>query len=89
MLFNPKYECGMMLIQDKVILAGQIAVASPFTLGIIISPDLGKTWAEYDLTGFGPRTPVRFHEKNDEGWFRFDLRTGWIDRADVMFLKMK
>ena len=89
MLFNPRYECGMMLIQGNVILAGQIAVASPFTLGIIVSPDLGKTWAEYDLTGFGPRTPVRFNEMNEEGWFRFDLRTGWIDRAEVMFIKMR
>lgn len=87
MLFNPKYECGMMIIQDGVILASHFAVASPFTLGIIYSPDMGKTWFEYDLKEFGPRSPIRFHEKNDEGWFRFDLRTGWIDRADVMFLK--
>lgn len=89
MLFNPKYESGTMIIQDGVILATHIAVASPFTLGIIISPDMGKTWAEYDLKEFGPRSPSRIHPKNAEGWFRMDLRTGWIDRTDMLFLKPK
>ncbi len=89
MLFNPKYECANMIIQDGVILAAHYAPASPFTLGIIISPDMGKTWAEYDLKEFGPRSPVRFHEKNAEGWFRVDLRERWITRADVMFIKPK
>ncbi len=89
MLFNPKYECGNMIIQDGVILAGHYAVASPFTLGIIYSPDMGKTWIEYDLKEFGPRSPIKFHEKNSEGWFRFDIRSGWIDRADVLFIKPK
>jgi hypothetical protein len=89
MLFNPKYESGMMIIQDGVILATHIAVASPFTLGIIISPDMGKTWSEYDLKEFGPRSPSRIHQKNAEGWFRLDLRTGWITRKDVLFIKPK
>ncbi|MDY0169538.1 MAG: hypothetical protein RBS80_23550 [Thermoguttaceae bacterium] len=89
MLFNPKYECANMIIQDGLILAAHYATASPFTLGIIISPDMGKTWTEYDLKEFGPRSPVRFHEKNDEGWFRVDLRERWITRADVMFIKPK
>jgi len=89
MLFNPKYESGTMIIQDGIILATHIAVASPFTLGIIISPDMGKTWAEYDLKEFGPRSPSRIHPKNAEGWFRMDLRTGWIDRTDMLFLKPK
>ncbi len=89
MLFNPKYECGIMTIQDGMILAGQIAVASPFTLGIIFSPDLGNTWVEHDLKDYGLRTPIRINKMNDEGWFRFDLRTGWIDRSDVMFIKPK
>jgi hypothetical protein len=87
MLYNPRYECANMIIQDGVILAGHYATASPFTLGLIISTDMGKTWAEYDLKEFGPRSPVRFHPKNDEGWFRVDLRTGWIDRCDVLFIK--
>ena len=89
MLFNPKYECANMIIEDGVILAAQYATASPFTLGIIISPDMGKTWAEYDLKEFGKRSPLRFHRKNSEGWFRADLRAGWISRADVIFIKPK
>jgi hypothetical protein len=87
LLFNPQYECANMIIQDGVILASHYATASPYTLGIIISPDLGKTWAQYDLKEFGKRSPTRLHEKNGDGWFRMDLRAGWIERADVMFIK--
>ena len=89
MLYNPQYECANMIIQDGVILAGHYAPASPFTLGFIFSPDLGKTWAEYDMKHYGPRSPVRFHRKNAEGWFRVDLRARWIDRAEVMFIKAR
>ncbi len=88
-LFNPKYESGTMIIEDGVILATHIAVASPYTLGFIISPDMGKTWAEYDIKDFGPFSPSRIHKKNAEGWFRLDLRTGWIDLAEYMFVKPK
>ena len=48
-----------------------------------------KTWAQYDLKEFGPRSPVRFHKKNSEVWFRIDLRKGWIDRAEMMCIKPK
>ncbi len=89
MLFNPGVESGNMIIQDGVILASHCAPASPMATGIIVSPDLGKTWAQYDLKEFGRRSPTRFHEKNSEGWFRLDLRSGWIGRAEVMFLKPK
>jgi hypothetical protein len=89
MLFNPRYECANMIIEDGVILAGHYAPASPFSTGVIVSPDLGRTWAEYDLKDLGRRSPVRFHAKNAEGWFRVDLRAGWIDRADVLFIKPK
>jgi hypothetical protein len=89
MLFNPGVESGNMIIQDGVIVASHCAPASPMATGIIVSPDLGKTWAQYDLKEFGRRSPTRFHEKNSEGWFRFDLRAGWIERADVLFLKPK
>ena len=88
-LFNPEYEAGNMIIQDGVILAAHYATASPYATGFIISPDLGKTWAQYDLKQFGRRSPVRFHAKNSEGWFRVDLRSGWITRAEVMFIKPK
>jgi len=89
LLFNPKYETTRMIIEDGVILAALPAVASPFTLGIIISPDLGKTWFEYDIKEFGPFYPSRIQKKNAEGWFRLDLRSGWIDRSGYMFLKPK
>ena len=88
-LFNAEFEMANMIIEDDVILAGHCAPASTFSTGIAISPDLGKTWAEYDLAEFGRRSPVRFHTKNSDGWFRVDLRKGWIERADVMFLKPK
>jgi hypothetical protein len=32
---------------------------------------------------------VRIHEKNEEGWFRVDLRSGWIQHAEVLFIKPK
>jgi len=89
MLFNPRYECGIMIIQDGVILAGHLTPASPFATDVMISPDLGKTWAEYDLKELGNRSLIRIHEKNSEGWFRADLRSGWINRAEVIFLKPK
>jgi hypothetical protein len=88
-LFNPQYECANMIIQDGVILAAHYATASPYTLGLIISPDMGKTWAQYDLKEFGKRSPVRFHPKNSEGWFRVDLRSGWIKHEEVLFIKPK
>jgi len=89
MLFNPEVESGNMIIQDGVILASHCAPASPLGTGIIVSNDLGKTWAQYDLKECGRRSPTRFHEKNGEGWFRVDLRSGWIKHAEVLFIKPK
>jgi hypothetical protein len=88
-LFNPGVESGAMIIQDGVIMASHCAPASPMATGIIYSPDMGKTWAQYDLKEYGHRSPVRFHQKNGEGWFRVDLRTGWIDFGEVLFMKPK
>ena len=51
--------------------------------------DMGRTWAQYDLKELGPRSPVRFDRKNSDGWFRIDLRSGWIQRAEVLFIKPK
>lgn len=89
MLFNPQYESANMIIQDNTILASHYAPASPYATGFIISPDLGQTWAQYDLKEFGPRSPLRFNRKNSDGWFRADLRLGWIERAEVLFIKPK
>ncbi len=87
LLFNPGVESGNMIIQDGVFLASHCAPASPLDTGIIISTDAGETWAQYDLKEFGKRSPTRFHEKNGDGWFRMDLRKGWIEHAEVLFLK--
>jgi hypothetical protein len=88
-LFNPEVESGNMIIQDGVILASHCAPASPMATGIIVSLDLGKTWAQHDLKVFGERSPCRFHRKNSEGWFRVDLRSGWVTPAEMMFIKPK
>jgi hypothetical protein len=89
LLFNPEVESGNMVIQDNVILASHCAPASPMACGIIVSTDGGQTWAQYDLKELGPRSGTRFHEQNSEGWFRMDLRSGWVDFADVLFIKPK
>ncbi len=88
-LFNPGVESGNMIIQDGVILASHCAPASSMANGFIVSLDLGKTWAQYDLKEFGQRSPCRFHRKNGEGWFRVDLRTGWVTPTEMMFIKPK
>lgn len=89
-LFNPEVESGCMIVQDGVFLASHCAPASPMDTGVIVSTDGGKTWAQYDLAECGSRSPVRFHERNSDGWFRADLRTGWIDFCgEVLFIKPK
>ena len=88
-LFNPGVESGCMIIQDGVILASHCAPASPMKTGIIVSTDMGKTWAQYDLEELGPRSPCRFNRMNSEGWFRVDLRTRWVTPAEMLFIKPK
>jgi hypothetical protein len=41
------------------------------------------------LKEFGARSGCRINRKNSDGWFRMDLRKGWIERAEVLFLKPK
>ncbi|MCL4205675.1 MAG: hypothetical protein KJ000_24600 [Pirellulaceae bacterium] len=88
-LFNPEVESGNMIIQDGVILASHCAPASPLATGFIVSLDMGKTWAQYDLKEFGRRSPCRFHRANSDGWFRVDLRSNWVTPAEMMFIKPK
>ena len=88
-LFNPEYESANMIIQDNVILSAHYATASPYTNGFIISTDLGKSWAQYDLKEFGKRSGTRFQRKNSEGWFLVDLRKGWIERGETLWIKPK
>jgi len=87
MLYNPGYEAASLICEDGVILAGHCAPASPYQTHIIISPDMGRTWAQYDLKQFGKRTLVRFQPKNSEGWFRVDLRKRWVDPGEVLLIK--
>ncbi len=89
LLFNPEVESGNMIIEDGVILASHCAPASPMATGFIVSLDLGKTWAQYDLKEFGRRSPCRFHKPNSDGWFRVDLRSSWVTPAEMMFIKPK
>lgn len=89
LLFNPGVESGNMIIQDGVILASHCAPASTMANGFIVSTDMGKTWAQYDLKEFGRRSPCRFDRMNGEGWFRVDLRTSWVTPAEMMFIKPK
>jgi hypothetical protein len=86
-LFNPGVESANMVIHNGVILASHCAPASPMATGIIYSPDMGKTWRQYDLKAFGRRSPCRINRPNAEGWFRMDLRTGWVTPAGAMFIK--
>lgn len=88
-LFDAEFEMANMIIEDGVMIAGHCAPASTFKTGIAYSPDLGRTWKEYDLAEFGPRSPLRFQPKNAEGWFRIDLRKGWIERGEVLLIKPK
>ncbi len=88
-MFPARFEMANMIIQGQAIFASHCAPASELKTGFAVSLDLGKTWREHDLAEFGPRSPVRFHPKNSEGWMRVDLRTGWITRSEVLFLKPK
>ena len=89
LLFNPGFESATLIIQDGVMIAAHCAPASTYACGFIYSPDMGKTWVQYDLKEFGARSGCRFHRKNADGWFRVDLRKGWIERAEVLFIKSK
>ena len=89
LLFNPEVESGNMIVSGDVMIASHCAPASPLNTGLIISLDGGQTWAQHDLAELCKRSPTRMHLPNSEGWFRMDLRTGWIDYGEVLFVKPK
>jgi len=89
LLYNPGYESANMLHHEGIYVATHCALASPYGCGIIWSSDKGKTWAQYDLKELAPRSGCRINYPNTDGWFRMDLRKGWIERAEVLFLKPK
>jgi len=86
-IFPAQYELATMTIDSGVIVIPEYGNANPCDTGFIFSPDLGKTWAQYDLKEFGDRSGVRVNPRNSDGWFRMCLRRRWMDRAEVLFLK--
>ena len=86
-IFDARYELATMTIDDGVIVVPEYGNANPCDTGFIFSPDLGKTWAQYDLKEFGDRSGVRVNPRNSEGWFRLCLREQWMNRAEVLFIK--
>ena len=86
-IFDAQYELAAMTIDKGVIVVPEYGSANPCDTGFIFSPDLGKTWALYDLKELGDRSGVRVNPRNSEGWFRMCLRKRWMDRAEVLFIK--
>ena len=57
---------------------------------VVVFTGTGRAFcAGDDLKEFGARSGCRINRKNSDGWFRMDLRKGWIERAEVLFLKPK
>lgn len=88
-IFPAKYEIAVMTIEDNFIVIPEYGNANPCDCGILFSPDLGKTWGQYDLKELGDRSGVRVNPRNSDGWFRMGLREKWMNRAEVLFLKPK
>ncbi|MHC4996094.1 MAG: hypothetical protein ACYTGQ_13695, partial [Planctomycetota bacterium] len=86
-IFNAQYELAAMTIDDGVILVPEYGNANPCDTGFIFSPDMGQTWAQYDLKQFGDRSGIRVNPRNTDGWFRLCLQKRWMNRGDVMFIK--
>jgi hypothetical protein len=86
-IFDAKYELATMTIDGGVIVVPEYGSANPCDTGFLFSPDLGKTWGQYDLKEFGDRSGVRVNPRNSDGWFRICLREHWMNRAEVLFIK--
>ncbi len=66
-----------MIIQDETILAAHCA-PSTLNTGFIVSTGMG----------YKP-SPTPLHEKNGEGWFRVDLRSGSIKHTEMISTQPK
>lgn len=88
-IFDAKYELAVMTIDEGVIVVPEYGNANPCDTGFIFSPDLGKSWGQYDLKEFGDRSGVRVNPRNSDGWFRMCLREKWMNRAEVLLMKPK
>ena len=80
---------AVMTIHENTIVVPRYGNADPADCGILVSPDLGKTWGNYDLKQLGDRSGVRVNPPNDEGWYRIQLMERWINNAEILFIKMK
>jgi len=89
LLFPAKWEMAVMTIHENTMVVPRYGNADPADCGILVSPDLGKTWGNYDLKQFGDRSGVRVNLPNDEGWYRIQLMERWINNAEILFIKMK
>lgn len=88
-LFDAPYELAVMTVDGEVIVVPEYNNANPYDCGFLFSPDLGRTWGQYDLVDLGQRSGVRVNPRNEEGWFRLCLRQRWLYRAEVLLLKPK
>lgn len=88
-IFPAQYEIAVMTIEDNHIVIPEYGNANPCDCGILYSPDLGKTWGQYDLKELGDRSGVRVNPRNTDGWFRMCLKERWMNRAEVLFIKPK
>ncbi len=88
-IYPAEYEIAAMTIDGQVIVVPEYGNANPCDCGFLFSSDLGKTWGKYDLKEFGDLSGVRVSPRNADGWFRVDLRSRWLDRWKVLFLKPK
>ena len=89
LLFPAKWEMAVMTIHENMMVVPRYGNADPADCGILVSPDLGKTWGNYDLKQFGDRSGVQVNPPNDEGWYRIQLMERWINNAEILFIKMK
>ncbi|MCB1233065.1 MAG: hypothetical protein KDN19_22670 [Verrucomicrobiae bacterium] len=89
LIYPVEYEMAAMTIHGDTIVAPKYGNADPDDCGFLVSPDLGKTWGHYDLKELGDRSGVRVNAPNGEGWWRVQLMKKWVEKGEVLFLKMR
>ncbi len=89
LIYPVEYEMAAMTIHGKTIVAPKYGNADPDECGFLVSADLGETWGHYDLKELGDRSGVRVNPPNGEGWWRVQLMKRWVEKGEVLFLKMK
>ena len=62
----------------------------PFTAVLLLRKVTTKTASNgnpFLSVEFGDRSGVRVNHGNSDGWFRLCLQKGWMNRAEVLFIK--